>query len=89
MIKLSIIRNLLPQVYILFLLSLSPSEATEEKRILIYNAASTSDTINEISKEWEAGFTAGLIDDKLSLEFTYFDRVTEDALYARQFPLWS
>ncbi len=41
----------------------------------------------EISKEWEAGFTAGLIDDKLSLEFTYFDRVTEDALYARQFPL--
>ena len=53
MIKLSIIRNLLPQVYILFLLSLSPSEATEEKRILIYNAASTSDTINEISKEWE------------------------------------
>lgn len=41
----------------------------------------------EISKEWEAGFTAGLINDKLSLEFTYFDRVTEDALYARQFPL--
>lgn len=41
----------------------------------------------EISKEWEAGFTAGLLDDKLSLEFTYFDRVTQDALYARQFPL--
>ena len=41
----------------------------------------------EISKEWEAGFTAGLFDDKLSLEFTYFDRVTEDALYARQFPI--
>jgi TonB-linked SusC/RagA family outer membrane protein len=41
----------------------------------------------EISKEWEVGFTAGLIDDKVNLEFTYFDRVTEDALYARQFPL--
>lgn len=41
----------------------------------------------EISKEWEAGFSAGLIDDKVNLEFTYFDRVTEDALYARQFPL--
>ena len=53
MIKLSTIRNLLPQVYILFLLSLSPSEAAEEKRILIYNAASTSETIAEISKEWE------------------------------------
>lgn len=41
----------------------------------------------EISKEWEIGFTAGLLDDKLNLEFTYFDRITEDALYARQFPL--
>jgi len=41
----------------------------------------------EIAKEWEIGFTAGLIDDKVNLEFTYFDRVTEDALYARQFPL--
>ena len=33
----------------------------------------------EIAKEWEAGFTAGLINDKVNLEFTYFDRVTEDA----------
>ena len=41
----------------------------------------------EISKEWEIGFTAGLIEDKFNLEFTYFDRVTEDALYARQFPI--
>ena len=41
----------------------------------------------EIAKEWEVGFTAGLIEDKVNLEFTYFDRVTEDALYARQFPL--
>ena len=41
----------------------------------------------EIAKEWEVGFTAGLIQDKVNLEFTYFDRVTEDALYARQFPL--
>jgi hypothetical protein len=51
------------------------------------NNLGNSDLKPEISKEWEAGFTAGLIDDKLSLEFTYFDRVTEDALYARQYPL--
>ncbi len=53
MIKLSTIRNLLPQVYILFLLSLNPSHATEENKILIYNAASTSDMIIEISTEWK------------------------------------
>ena len=53
MIKLSILQNLLPQVYIIFLLSLNPSQAAEENNILIYNAASTSDMIAEISREWE------------------------------------
>jgi|MDSY01.2.fsa_nt_gb TonB-linked SusC/RagA family outer membrane protein len=41
----------------------------------------------EISKELEFGFNAGLFNDKINVEFTYWDRVTEDALYARQFPL--
>ena len=41
----------------------------------------------EISKELEVGFNAGLFNDKINVEFTYWDRVTEDALYARQFPL--
>lgn len=41
----------------------------------------------EISKEFEIGFNAGLFNDKINLEFTYWDRVTEDALYARQFPI--
>ena len=41
----------------------------------------------EISKEWETGFTAGLFEDKINFEFTYWNRVTEDALIARQFPL--
>ena len=53
MIKLSRIQNLLPQVYILFLLLFNSSQAAEEKDILIFNAASTSDVIAEISKEWE------------------------------------
>lgn len=51
------------------------------------NNLGNPDLSPEISKEWEIGFTAGLLEDKLNLEFTYFDRVTEDALYARQFPL--
>lgn len=42
---------------------------------------------SEISKEFEVGFTAGLIDNSLNFEFTYWNRVTQDALYARQFVL--
>ena len=41
----------------------------------------------EVSSEFEIGFTAGLFDNSMNLEFTYWDRVTEDALYARQFVL--
>ncbi len=41
----------------------------------------------EVSKEFEIGFNAGLFGDKFNLEFTYWDRITTDALYARQFPL--
>lgn len=52
MIKLSKFQSLLPQVYIIFLLLFNSVYAAEEN-ILIYNAASTSDMINEISNEWE------------------------------------
>ena len=37
--------------------------------------------------ELEIGFNAGLFNDKFNLEFTYWDRVTSDALFSRQFPL--
>ena len=40
----------------------------------------------EISKEWETGFSAGLFNNRMNLEFTYWDRVVEDALFARSFP---
>ena len=53
MIKLSRIQNLLPQVYILFLLLFNSSLSAEENNILIFKAASTSDVIAEISKEWQ------------------------------------
>lgn len=44
-----------------------------------------ADLAPEVSKEWEVGFTSGLFDNKVNFEFTYWDRVTEDALFARQF----
>ena len=53
MIKLSKIQSLLPQVYILFLLLFNSSLSAEENNILIFKAASTSDVIAEISKEWQ------------------------------------
>jgi TonB-linked SusC/RagA family outer membrane protein len=39
----------------------------------------------EKSTEWEAGFELGLLNDKLGLEFTYWDRVVKDALIARRY----
>ena len=39
----------------------------------------------EVSTEWEGGAEAGFLDDRLVLDVTYWDRVVEDALVARQF----
>ena len=40
----------------------------------------------EISTEVEGGFEAGMFDNRLALEFTYWDRKVRDALVSRQFP---
>ena len=40
----------------------------------------------EISTEIEGGFEAGFFDNRLALEFTYWDRKVRDALISRQFP---
>jgi TonB-dependent starch-binding outer membrane protein SusC len=41
----------------------------------------------EISTEIEGGFEVGLFDDRIGLDFTYWDRSVKDALVPRQFPL--
>jgi len=40
----------------------------------------------EVATEWEAGFDAGLLNDRLSLTFTYWNRTVDQALVSRQFP---
>ncbi len=39
----------------------------------------------EVSLEWELGAEVGVLNDRASLDVTYWDRRTRDALYARQF----
>lgn len=51
------------------------------------NNLGNSELSPEISKEWEAGVTMGLFNNRASFEFTYWDRVVDDALFARQFPV--
>ncbi|MEP1096130.1 MAG: SusC/RagA family TonB-linked outer membrane protein [Cyclobacteriaceae bacterium] len=41
----------------------------------------------EVSSEYEIGTNIGILNDKISLSATYWDRTVTDALYARQFPL--
>jgi len=40
----------------------------------------------ETATEWEVGFDLGLIQDRLSLSATYWNRTTDDALVDRSFP---
>jgi TonB-linked SusC/RagA family outer membrane protein len=40
----------------------------------------------EIATEIEGGFEAGLLNDKLAIEFTYWDRQVKDVLVSRNFP---
>lgn len=39
----------------------------------------------EVSTEWEAGAEVGVWDDRVALQFTYWDRTVDDLLVARQF----
>lgn len=40
----------------------------------------------EVATEWETGFDAGFLNDRLSLTFTYWNRTVDKALVDRQFP---
>jgi hypothetical protein len=40
----------------------------------------------ERSTEWETGFDLGVFDNRVGLEFTYYDKTTSDALVARRLP---
>ncbi|HET7275192.1 MAG TPA: TonB-dependent receptor [Longimicrobiaceae bacterium] len=44
------------------------------------------DLAPEVSYEWEAGFDAGLMDERLSLAATFYHQTTKDALLNRTFP---
>ncbi len=41
----------------------------------------------EVSTEIEGGFEVGMFDNKLGLDFTYWDRTVNDVLVEKQFPL--
>ncbi len=52
---------------------------------LVADNLGNQDLKPEKSTEWEVGAEFGLFDDRLGIDFTYWDRATRDALYARQF----
>jgi TonB-linked SusC/RagA family outer membrane protein len=41
----------------------------------------------EVSTEWEAGMEMGFWDNRLGVDYTYWDRTVNDALINKQFPL--
>jgi TonB-linked SusC/RagA family outer membrane protein len=41
----------------------------------------------EVSTEWEAGMEIGILQNRVGLDYTYWDRTVNDALINKQFPL--
>jgi TonB-linked SusC/RagA family outer membrane protein len=58
-------------------------EGTDKSGVAITNAGNT-ELKPERSAEIEAGFEAGLVGDRLGLDFTFYRRVTKDALIDRE-----
>jgi TonB-dependent starch-binding outer membrane protein SusC len=48
-----------------------------------FGSLGNADLKPERSREFELGFDAGLFDDRVSVEFTYYNKLTEDALLLR------
>ncbi len=61
-------------------------EASEFGPALVADNLGNDSLKPERATEWEVGAEVGLFDDRLSVDVTYWDRVTKDALYNRQFP---
>lgn len=40
----------------------------------------------EVSREWEGGFDAGLFDDRMTVEASFYAQTTSDALLSRSYP---
>jgi TonB-dependent starch-binding outer membrane protein SusC len=52
-----------------------------------FGSVGNSDLRPERSAEIEVGFDASMVSDRIGIEFTYFDKETDDALIFRQLPL--
>jgi TonB-dependent starch-binding outer membrane protein SusC len=50
---------------------------------VILDTSGNPDLRPERSTEWELGFDAGLLNDRVGLEFTYYTRTSRDAIVAR------
>jgi TonB-linked SusC/RagA family outer membrane protein len=55
----------------------------QDRAALIFSALGNKDLKPERSSEFEAGFDAGFINNRLGLELTFYHKTTKDALIAR------
>lgn len=67
--------------------TLSPVSATvggNDVSAVTLNTTGNLELEPERSSEWEFGFDAGLMDDRISLDVTYFNKLSRDALISRR-----
>lgn len=58
----------------------------QELSAVTLNSTGNDELKPERSREFEAGFDTGLFDDRVSAEFTYYNKRSEDALISRRLP---
>jgi TonB-dependent starch-binding outer membrane protein SusC len=64
----------------------SPTSAIGAQPAVIPGNLGNPDLKSEVTHEYEAGLDASLLNDRLSVEATYYYQVTEGALYQRRYP---
>ena len=71
---------------ILFFDGVTASTLEGEIPGFVVNGAGNPDLEPQRSTEWEVGFEAGLLDDRLGLELTYYDKKSEDDIVDQPLP---
>src|SRR5690606_18963280 len=59
----------------------TPTSAAGGLPAIVRSNVGNQDLKREVSHELELGFDAGLLDERVNVEFTYYNPRTEDALY--------
>ncbi len=69
---------------VLYFTGIALAEPTGDATGVVISNPGNTELKPEKSQEWEAGFEVGLFGGRMGLDFTYYNRITKDALVSRE-----